>query len=156
MNSAHEGQWREALLCSLICAWTNGWTNNRDAGDLRRNHAHYGVIVMLEALKVVHCLRSCTSLRVVQDLQPRDDSTYIWSPQCTGSCSYSYLRQISHMMSSNYSLTIIIYELRFGKPLFMKPSILLFWTIALTNIQSSCRSRQCEIESRRRSLQAIY
>ena len=54
---------------------------------LRRNHAHYGVIVMLEALKVVHCLRSCTCLRVVQDLQPMDNSTYIWSPQCTGSCS---------------------------------------------------------------------
>ena len=30
----------------LICAWTNGWVNNRDAGDLRRHRAHYVVIVM--------------------------------------------------------------------------------------------------------------
>ena len=24
----------------------NGWVNNREAGDLRRHHAHYDVIVM--------------------------------------------------------------------------------------------------------------
>ena len=33
------------LWCFFICAWTNGWTNNRDAGDLRRHHAHYDVTV---------------------------------------------------------------------------------------------------------------
>ena len=32
----HKGQWRGALMFSLIFAWTNGWVNNRDAGDLRR------------------------------------------------------------------------------------------------------------------------
>ena len=31
----------------LICAWTNGWVNNREAGGLRRNRAHYDVIVMV-------------------------------------------------------------------------------------------------------------
>ena len=31
---------------SLISAWINGWVNNRQAGDLRRHHAHYDVIVM--------------------------------------------------------------------------------------------------------------
>ena len=31
----------------LICAWINGWVNNRVAGDLRRHRAHYDVIVML-------------------------------------------------------------------------------------------------------------
>ena len=31
----------------LICAWTNGWVNNRDAGDLRRHCAYYDVIVMI-------------------------------------------------------------------------------------------------------------
>ena len=30
----------------LICAWINGWVNNLEAGDLRRNLAHYEVIVM--------------------------------------------------------------------------------------------------------------
>ena len=30
----------------FICAWANGWINNRDAGDLIRHRAHYGVTVM--------------------------------------------------------------------------------------------------------------
>ena len=46
VNSPHKGQWRGALMFSLICAWTNGWVNNRDAGDLRRYCAHYDVIVI--------------------------------------------------------------------------------------------------------------
>ena len=43
VNSPHKGQWRGALVCSLICAWTNGWVNNHEAGDLRRNRAHHDV-----------------------------------------------------------------------------------------------------------------
>ena len=46
VNSPHKGQWRGALVFALICAWTNGWVNNRDAGDLRRHRARYGVTVM--------------------------------------------------------------------------------------------------------------
>ena len=34
---------------SLICAWIIGWAYNRDAGDLRRDHAHYDVTVMQRA-----------------------------------------------------------------------------------------------------------
>ena len=34
---------------SLICAWINGWVNNRDAGDLRRHRAHYDVTLMVMA-----------------------------------------------------------------------------------------------------------
>ena len=34
-------------MFSLICVWTNGWVNSRKAGDLRRYHAHYDVIVMV-------------------------------------------------------------------------------------------------------------
>ena len=45
----HEGQWRGALVFSLICARINGWVNNREAGDLRRHQAHYDVIVMTES-----------------------------------------------------------------------------------------------------------
>ena len=43
VDSPHKGQWRGALMFSLICAWTNDWVNNRDAGDLRRSRAHYDV-----------------------------------------------------------------------------------------------------------------
>ena len=46
VNSPHKGQWRGALMFSLICARINGWVNNGEAGDLRRHRAHYDVIVM--------------------------------------------------------------------------------------------------------------
>ena len=46
VNSPHKGQWRGALMFSLICIWINGWINNREAGDLRRYRARYDVIVM--------------------------------------------------------------------------------------------------------------
>ena len=36
-----------ALMFSLIFAWINDWVNNREAGDLRRKHGHYDVIVMM-------------------------------------------------------------------------------------------------------------
>ena len=47
VTSPHTGQWRGAWMFSLICAWINGWVNNRDAGDLRRNRAHYDVSVIV-------------------------------------------------------------------------------------------------------------
>ena len=34
VNSPHKGQWRGALMFSLIYAWMKGWVNNREAGDL--------------------------------------------------------------------------------------------------------------------------
>ena len=46
VNSPHKGQWRGALMFSLICVWINDWVNNREAGDLRHYRAHYDVIVM--------------------------------------------------------------------------------------------------------------
>ena len=47
VNSPHKGQWRGALMFSLICVWINGWVNNREAGELRRYRAHCDVSVML-------------------------------------------------------------------------------------------------------------
>ena len=49
VNFPHKGQWRGALMFTLICARMNGWVNNREAGDLRRYLAHYDVIVMIES-----------------------------------------------------------------------------------------------------------
>ena len=46
VNSPHKGQWRGALMFSLICVGINGWVNNRKAGDLRRHSTNYDVIVM--------------------------------------------------------------------------------------------------------------
>ena len=42
VNSQHKGQWRGALMLSLICAWIN----NCEAGDLWRHRAYYDVIVI--------------------------------------------------------------------------------------------------------------
>ena len=36
VNSPHKGQWRGALMLSLVGAWINGRVNNRGASDLRR------------------------------------------------------------------------------------------------------------------------
>ena len=47
VNSSHKGQWRGALMFSFICAWINGWVNNR---DLRRHRAHYDIIVIWKAM----------------------------------------------------------------------------------------------------------
>ena len=46
VNCPHKGQWRGAMVFSLICAWTNGWVHNRDADDLMRLRAHYDITVM--------------------------------------------------------------------------------------------------------------
>ena len=54
---------------SLICAWTNAWVNNCEAGDLRRHCAHYDVIVMI-------------SVRIT-NIPPRD--SWYFCPYLSGS-----------------------------------------------------------------------
>ena len=59
VNSPHKGQWRGALMFSLICVWINGWVNNREAGDLRRYRGHYDVNVMMKPIwnpQVIKCV----------------------------------------------------------------------------------------------------
>ena len=49
-----------ALMFSFICAWTNGWINNRDDGDLRRHRAHCDVIVMIFfTVKFITIMTTC-------------------------------------------------------------------------------------------------
>ena len=55
-NSPVKGQWHGALMF-FICAWINSWVNNREAGELRRHHAHYDVTVMVVP---VRCLKKMT------------------------------------------------------------------------------------------------
>ena len=66
VNSPHKGQWRRALMFSLIYARINGWVNNREAGDLRRHRAHYDVIVMCWSVEWTY----------YQDLFPRNPFGY--------------------------------------------------------------------------------
>ena len=44
----HTGQWRRALMFSLIYAWINSWVNNREADNLRCHRAHYDVNEMMK------------------------------------------------------------------------------------------------------------
>ena len=48
VNSLHRGQWRGALMFTLICAWINGSVNSREAGDLKRNGAHYDCVLLFD------------------------------------------------------------------------------------------------------------
>ena len=50
MNFPHKGQLGGDVMFSLICVWINGWVNNRQAGDFKRDRAHYDVIEMDNAL----------------------------------------------------------------------------------------------------------
>ena len=49
-----KGQWRGALMFSFMCAWTSGWANNRDIGDLRRHRAHSDVTAMYWGTSASH------------------------------------------------------------------------------------------------------
>ena len=89
----NKGQWREALMFSLICAWTHGGANNRDADDLRRNRAHYDVTLM----------------------SPRRDG--LWKTYC-GFMSYCFVfptmnqRQLSHCgLVTPWNLTLLVQEM---------------------------------------------
>ena len=67
VNSPHKGQWRGALMFSLIYVWINDWVNNRDAGELRRHRGHYDVIVMKIANKIAKCIGVMSGLKYQLD-----------------------------------------------------------------------------------------
>ena len=70
VNSPRKGQWRGALMFTLICAGINGWVNNREAGDLRRNRGLYDVTVMQ------YTCGSCTVWIICQQLGNKQYSIY--------------------------------------------------------------------------------
>ena len=92
VNSPHKGQWRGALMFSLICVWINGWENNREAGDLRRHRTHYDVIVMFIQRLIEHSQQQNTvdnicyhnlithlSDAYVIPISQNDDRPSVWS-----------------------------------------------------------------------------
>ena len=84
VDSPHKGQWREALMCSLIWVVTIGSANNRDAGDLRRHRVHYDATVMTKGNDNLHN-------RNVSRIQ--DDMRYTFN-------------QMSHRNNWSYFLTL--------------------------------------------------
>ena len=81
VNSPHKGQWHEALMFSLICAWTNVWANNRDAGDLKRHCTHYDVTVIRRARAYIHTILIWTNHRWI--------ITSIFTVRCNQSCLFN-------------------------------------------------------------------
>ena len=79
VNSPHKGQWRGALILSLICTWINGWVNNGEAGDLIRHRVRYDVIVMSEHIspytKNVKRTCLCSQYISANGLEPLGSST---------------------------------------------------------------------------------
>ena len=75
VNSPHKGQWRGALMFTLICAQINDWVNNHEAGDLRRHLDHYDVSVMLSDFSA-HCVMTIPHKcdNGVNSLRPSDAS----------------------------------------------------------------------------------
>ena len=69
VNSPDKGQWRGALMLSLICASINVWANNREAIHWRCHRAHYYVTVMYYVIltKFWHWLHR----------------KYVWCSRCT-------------------------------------------------------------------------
>ena len=85
VNSPHKGQWRGALMFTLICARINGWVNNREAGDLRRYRSHYDVIVMRKVLCFRNIVYHHFNLQLLTSLSlfwPYIEPKYLqWQPR---------------------------------------------------------------------------
>ena len=96
VNSQHKGQWRGALMFSLICIWLNVWVNNRVFGDLRRHRAHYDVTVIKQ-------LTEC-DVTTTPDTQPRKYMTYWYLDvlNCTSGPFRGYHMTCEFTISENH------------------------------------------------------
>ena len=89
VNSPHKDQWRGALVFSLICAWINGWVNNRETVDLRCHRAHYDVIVMLQSVAYYMLMTINLSFRIITQL----DWIYVdYKYRSMSTCSHANAR----------------------------------------------------------------
>ena len=99
VNAPHKGQWRGAVMFSLICAWINRGVNNREAGDLRRYRTHYDVIVMWVLLFHEEGFQILAS-------------SQCWEMIDNGEC---FLYAIISRLQFQCTLNILIYMLLFGE-----------------------------------------
>ena len=96
VNSPHKGQWRGALMFSLICARINDWVNNREAGDLRRHGGHYGVNVM--KFPRGQCVNSLITMSPSSIVWPRHVAGVAYRAACMG---MGELHTIQHIESGS-------------------------------------------------------
>ena len=141
VNSPHKGQWHGALMFSLVCVWINDWVNNREAGDLRRNRAHYNVIVMLfqwdwnnpfhESIMIVLFLKQKIKTNpfgylmwhivyLINTLRPSD----VYIPPCTGTSMSQILLLIGTNLSpEHYHVVDCIMDSKFTEIWIMIPQL---------------------------------
>ena len=94
-----------ALMFSFICVWINAWVNNREAGDLRCDHAHYDVIAMSLSFKccckvvtVYHCVNAYTHPGRFTNVPPHGYEHFLNNRQINR-LPYSLFNQISKSTS---------------------------------------------------------
>ena len=68
LDSPHKKPVTRSFDIYFICAWTNSWTNNRDAGDLRRHRTHYDDTLMNLVTTINSYLAKIPPKQVVTDL----------------------------------------------------------------------------------------
>ena len=78
-----KGQWRGALMFSLTCAWTNGWANNRDDGDLTCHRTYCDVTIM-------EWNRAVPSHNITQQRPNRMDNSWVFCIINTDWLLYGY------------------------------------------------------------------
>ena len=115
VNSPHKGQWRGALMYSLICAGINRWLNNREAGDLRRYRAYYDVAVMLQIHNNKH--HSFASYKVT-----KIGNSNILKPQYVG---LNFVDDIGERISQNSIYAVFCFHLRCSNIVFSDKTKLL-------------------------------
>ena len=78
---SHRPMTRSFDASFFICAWTNGWVNNRDASDLRRHCTHYDVTCKIWYFHKIICANfifltanflDCSSCDVIGGVQYGD------------------------------------------------------------------------------------
>ena len=73
-DSPHKGQWRRGLMFSLICVWTNGWANNRDAGDYDVTYCHGAHVIPYHVFRYytaeLRCYNDSLSRRCPDNVEP--------------------------------------------------------------------------------------
>ena len=90
VNSPHKGQWRGALMFSLIWVWINGWVNNLEAGDSRRHHCDVTVMYLWTNTVLTHC--ECLWMAEYE---------LRWNVSQTHFCQYCLVRSRMHHCVTN-------------------------------------------------------
>ena len=96
VNSPHKGQWRGALMFSLICAWIYDWVNNREAGDWD------AIVVIMTSMKWSHQFRVTGCLSYSRQNLRRQ---HYWEIMCNDSLFVFFSLEFSmKRMVQQYSL----------------------------------------------------